>query len=297
MKVTLAQIAPRLGRLADNINRHRELIGAGWADGTDLLLFPELSLTGYLLRDYTAQVALTTAELTKAFAAVPAGERDLDVVLGFVELSAGGHCYNAAAWLHLSPARPPALVHVHRKVHLPTYGMFDEGRYFSPGRRCAAFDGPGLGRAGLLLCEDAWHPSSVFLLAVDGPEYEGVTSLITLANSPARGVQDTERETVANLEVWRRLNALWAELYGLTVFHVQRVGVEDQYVFTGGSEILAPGGEPLVQAPLFDEALLSVELDPAALSRRQRSVLPREPAGDVELVRRELARIAREVYR
>lgn len=297
MRVTLAQIAPRLGRLDDNVALHRSLMADAWAGGTDLLLFPELSLTGYLLRDYTSQVAISVDELVARLDGLTPGPGPLEVVVGFVELSAGAQCYNSAAWLRLLPGGPPEVLHVHRKVHLPTYGMFDERRYFNPGRRYAALDSPSLGRAGLLICEDLWHPSSVFVLAVDGPAFEGMRALVGLTNSPARGVTDTESCTTANVETWRRLNALYAELYGLLVFHVQRVGVEDQYIFSGASEVLAPSGEVLLRAPLFDEAVLSVDLEPAELLRRQRSVQPRALAEDVELVRRELARIGGEVYR
>jgi predicted amidohydrolase len=298
MKATLAQIAPRLGRLEVNLAQHRQLLGEAWVAGTDLIVFPELSLTGYLLRDHTAHVALTVAELAASLAGLSAGERAMDAAVGFVELSAGHQCYNSAAYLHFAPGESaPQVVHVHRKVHLPTYGMFDERRYVNPGRRYRAFDAPLLGRCGMLICEDLWHPSSVFVMSVDGPNFEGMEVLLGLANSPARGAQDTEQFTVANVETWRRLNALYAELYGLVVFHVQRVGVEDQYIFSGGSEIVAPGGEPLARLPLFDEAVVTVDLDLAEMSRWCRSVSPRALAEDVDLVRSELARIERGVYR
>jgi predicted amidohydrolase len=298
MRVTLAQIAPRLGRLADNLAAHRQILAEAWAGGSRLVVFPELSLTGYLLRDYTSEVALTVEELAAHLAAVaaPAGAGPLEVVLGFVELSPGRQCYNAGACFELAPDAAPRLVHLHRKVHLPTYGMFDERRYFNPGRRYQAFESPSLGRCGLLICEDLWHPSSVFVLSVDGPAFEGAGVLLGLANSPARGLTDTERFTVGNMETWRRLNALYAELYGLLVFHVQRVGVEDQYIFSGGSQILAPGGEVLLEAPLFDEAIVSAEIDPAAVLRPHRSANPRALAEDVDLVRRELERIGSAVY-
>ncbi|NUQ00251.1 MAG: carbon-nitrogen hydrolase [Armatimonadetes bacterium] len=298
MKVMLAQIAPKLGRLDDNLELHRRIIAEAWASGHDLVVFPELSLTGYLLRDHVPNVALAAEELTGLFGGLGDGrERPLEVVVGFVELGASYRCYNAAALLRLKPAQPPGRLAVHRKVHLPTYGMFDERRYFAPGRTFRAFQSGVLGRAGLLICEDLWHPSSAYVLSVDGPCNEGIQALIGMANSPARGVADTTHDTVANLETWRRLNGLYASLFGLVLLHCQRVGVEDSYVFTGGSEVLAPGGEVLARAPLFAEQLLSAELDIDSLVRWHRSVSPFTMADDLDVVRRELERVSVEAFR
>ncbi|MBI5832927.1 MAG: carbon-nitrogen hydrolase [Armatimonadetes bacterium] len=298
MKITLAQIAPGLGRVEENLARHRELIAAAWAEGVDLLVFPELSVTGYLLRDDTARVARSTEQLIGELRGIAPGDKPLDVVLGFIELSAGRQCYNAAVYLRYEPGQAtPVLVHRHRKVHLPTYGMFDERRYVNPGQRLAAFDSPVLGRAGLLVCEDLWHPATVYTLSVDGPGFEGMGVLLGIANSPARGVDNTEGFTTANLETWRRLNRLYAEIFGVLVVHVQRVGVEDQYIFTGGSEIVTPSGDTLLAAPLFDEAILSVEIDTELWLRAHRASSPRALGESVHVVRRELERIGSEVYR
>lgn len=298
MRARLAQIAPRLGRLDDNLELHRGIVAEAWADGCDLVVFPELSLTGYLLRDHVPQVARPAAALVEMFDGLGEGHtRPLEVAVGFVELSGGYHCHNSGAYLRLNPGGGAELLHVHRKVHLPTYGMFDERRYFAPGRDLRAFDSDTLGRAGLLICEDLWHPSSAFVLSVDGPLNEGICALVEIANSPARGVQDTDRFTVANLETWRRLNWLYAKLFAVVVFHCQRVGVEDSYVFTGGSEVLGPSGEPLARAALFDEELLTVELNPSELVRWQRSVSPFSMHEDLDIVQRELERVRQEVQR
>lgn len=298
MKATLAQIAPKLGRIDDNLARHRDILTSAWAAGGELVVFPELSLTGYLLRDHVPHVALTAAELAALFTGLgAAGAAPLETVVGFVELSRGCRCYNSAAYLRLSPGAEPVVVAVHRKVHLPTYGMFDERRYFAAGRRFRAFETGALGRTGLLICEDLWHPSSAYVLSVDGPQLEGIRGLVGIANSPARGVQDTSQGTVANLEVWRRLNWLYARLFGVVLLHCQRVGVEDSYIFTGGSEVLAPGGEVLARAAMFDEELLEVELDVADSVRWHRSVSPVTTSEDLEVVRRELDRVVAEAFR
>ena len=297
MKATLAQIAPKLGRFEDNLELHRSIIQDAWAAGRDLVVFPELSLTGYLLRDYVPHVACTAAELTERFTGLGADlGAGLDVVVGFVELSAHYQCFNSAAYLRFEPGARPELLAVHRKVHLPTYGMFDERRYFAAGRTFRSFETPALGRTGLLICEDLWHPSSAYVLAVDGPRFEGVQAILAVANSPARGVRDTSQHTVENLETWRRLNWMYARMFGVLVFHCQRVGVEDSYIFTGGSEVLAPGGEPLARAALFEEELLDVEVDVDARLRWHRSISPFTMADDIDIVRRELERIEREAF-
>jgi len=298
MKATLAQIAPKLGRFDDNLELHRQIVAEAWQAGRDLIVFPELSLTGYLLRDHVPHVAHRADEVAARFAGLGTGaSRGLDVVVGFVELSDHYQCFNSAAYLRLEPGAPPKLQAVHRKVHLPTYGMFDERRYFAAGRTVRAFDAPVLGRCGLLICEDLWHPSSAYVLSVDGPRFEGVQAIVAVANSPARGVQDTDHDTVANLETWRKLLWLYAKLFGVLILHCQRVGVEDSYIFTGGSEVIAPGGESLAKAPLFDETLLEVELDLSATLRWHRSLSPFTMADDIDLVRRELARIEQEAFR
>lgn len=297
MKATLAQIAPALGRLDDNLELHRKIIRDVWAADSDLLVFPELSVSGYLLRDHVPHVAMAATELVQALDGLHGGSSPLEVVVGFVELSAGYQCYNSAAHLLLRPDQPPQLLAVHRKVHLPTYGMFDELRYFVPGKRLCAYDTPLLGRTALLICEDLWFPSCVHLLAVDGPHFEGCQTLIGVANSPARGVSDIEHDTVSNLEMWRRLNRVYAELFGLVVLHVQRVGVEDSYIFTGGSEIIAPDGELLCRAPLFDEAIVSAEFDLTEHLRWHRSLRPLALSEDFHVLRQEMDRVAHGMYR
>lgn len=297
MKITLAQIAPKLGRVEDNLQLHRQILSDVWSAGGDLVVFPELSLTGYLLRDYVPEVALSADQLVGLFDGLGLGrQRPLEAVLGFVELSRGRQCYNSAAHLSLEPGGRPRLLKVHRKVHLPTYGMFDEQRYYAAGHSLRAYDTPLLGRTGLLICEDLWHPCTAYVLSVDGPGLEGSQTLIGIANSPARGVADTDHDVPANIATWRRLNALYAQLFGLVVLHVQRVGVEDSYIFSGGSEIVLPTGHVCARAPLFDEHLLTAELDLAAELRWHRSSAPMDLADDFDLVRRELHRIAAEAF-
>jgi len=295
VKVLLAQIAPRLGRWEENWERHREILREAAERGVDLVIFPELSLTGYMLKDFVPEVAVHR-EVLATWLEPMAGEleKPLSVVIGFVERSTAHRYYNAAAFLHLSPSGTVRLVHVHRKVYLPTYGMFDEMRYWRAGREFRAFEAPLLGRCGLLICEDLWHLTSPYLLSLDGPGLEGARCLIGIANSPARGATDLQRFTTANAEIWRMLNRIYALLLGCVVFHCQRVGVEDNFIFTGGSEIVVPTGETLGQAPLFEEAFLEAEVHVEDWVRRAQNQTPPMVLENVDLVLRELERIHRE---
>ncbi len=276
-RVRLAQLAPRLGDVAANLASHIEIAEAAAGDGIDLLVFPELSLTGYYLRDLTSEVALTREAPTLARLA-RISER-VSLVVGFVEESPQYGLFAAQAFFEGG-----RLHHVHRKVYLPTYGMFDEGRYLSPGRTVAAFD-TRCGRMGLLVCEDIWHPVLPFLLA-----QQGMHTLIVTANSPTRGVA---AEGLAIRDTYAAMLATYARLFQVYVVMSNRVGYEDGVNFWGGSSVVAPGGEVVAQAPLFQPALLDAEVAPAEV-RRARMLAPLVEEEDVELAARELRRIADE---
>src|SRR6266850_2569803 len=158
MKIALAQTAPKLGDPGTNLKRHLELVRRAKLKGADLVVFPELSLTGYMLQDLVPEVAEETGRGARLRALAAASKR-IGIVAGFVERAPGILYYNAAG-LFLGGA----LQHLHRKVYLPTYGMFDEGRYFAAGDTFQTVD-TSWGRTGLLICEDFWHLSSSWLLA------------------------------------------------------------------------------------------------------------------------------------
>jgi len=160
VRVALAQIAPRLGDTQANLEKHAHAVKAARSEKAGLVVFPELAMTGYLLRDQVPDVAMS--ESSRAFKAVLALSRSIDVITGLA-LEGPDHTFSNAA-IYASQGR---LVHVHRKVYLPTYGMFDEGRDFASGEVVRAFDAP-FGRAGMLICEDAWHPTCAWLAVQDG---------------------------------------------------------------------------------------------------------------------------------
>lgn len=273
----LAQIQPKLGRVRDNLMLIEESIGQARATGADLVIFPELALTGYFLKDLVPEVALSldSPELTR----LKALSRGIAVVVGFVEVTPDYQFYNSAAWFE-----DGELTHLHRKVYLPTYGLFDEQRYLGRGERFRAFD-TRFGRVGLLICEDMWHLSAPYLLTMDG-----ATTLVCLSSSPGRGVNEEELESAL---AWRTLTAATARFLTCRVLYVNRVGYEDGVVFWGGSHAVAPSGAVAAAAPVFEPSLTPALLPDADL-RRERIASPLLRDENLCVTLRELSRIDRE---
>lgn len=175
-------------------------------------------------------------------------------------------------------------MHLHRKVYLPTYGLFDEQRYLGRGDRFRAFD-TRFGRVGLLVCEDMWHLSAPYLLAMDG-----ATTLVCLSSSPGRGVEHGELGTAT---AWRNLTSSVARFLTCRVMYVNRVGYEDGVGFWGGSHVVAPSGDITVTAPEFEVALTMARLTEAEL-RRERIASPLLRDESLCVTLRELGRIDQE---
>ncbi|GGJ06241.1 carbon-nitrogen hydrolase [Alicyclobacillus cellulosilyticus] len=273
-KVALGQVRPVLGDVAANVEKHLAWAARAREEGASLIVFPELGLTGYQVQDLTLDVARPPAH--PDIQRLVAASQDLDIVFSFVEESDEHLFYVACAY-----AAEGRMVALHRKVFLPTYGMFDEGRYVAPGRRFAAFP-TRFGRAGMLICEDAWHLTSPYLLALDGAHL-----LILPASSPARSVQD--EEGFGSQSFWRKLLEVYARLLGVHILFVNRVGFEDGVGFFGGSFVMAPDGERIAEAPVLQEALVTAEVD-LTLLRRVRYTTPILRDEKPELVLRALER-------
>jgi predicted amidohydrolase len=269
-------MTPVLGALAPNLEAHHAAIDRAAADGVDLLVFPELSLTGYHLRDLVPEVALRLD--SPQVAELAARSERISLVVGFVEETPGFNFHNAALYLEGGEVQ-----HVHRKVYLPTYGMFDEERYFGAGREARTFD-TRHGRTGVLICEDVWHPSLPYVCACDGMQ-----QLIVPANSPARGAS---LEQPASARSYDHMLCTYAELFQCYVCFCNRVGCEEGVTFWGGSRVVAPDGAVVAQAPLLDPAELTVEMDPG-LVRRERARTQLLSDERIELTLRELQRIRR----
>jgi len=279
-RVALAQIGPTLAHLERNVELHLRQVEAARQAGAEVVIFPELSLTGYFIRDMVPDLALTrTAPQLRDLldAAGPMG-----VVAGFVEESPQHRFYNAAFW-----GEGGQITHVHRKVYLPTYGLFDEQRYFAAGDRFVAFPTARFGRVGILICEDLWHISAAAIM-----QAEEVDMLICMANSPTRGV---DGEVPRITQTYQTIASAFAQLLGCVVVLVNRVGFEDGLCFWGGSLVVGPDGRLLGQAPLWDEALEIVAFDPLDL-RRQRIVSPLARDERLLVTVEEFNRIKRQRY-
>jgi predicted amidohydrolase len=258
--VALAQIAPRLGDVAANLDRHLELVGEAGSGGAALIVFPELSLTGYFLKDLVPDVALR--EQSDEVQRLAAAAQAVDVVVGCVLESDDGRFYNAS--LYLSGGR---VHHVHRKVYLPTYGLFDEARYLAQGDRFRAFAAPLAAatpprpwQAGMLVCEDMWHPTAAALLA-----REGVELFLCPSASPGRGV--VRGNALGTARSYDAMTRTYAQLYTAYLLYCNRVGFEDGIGFWGGSRAVGPDGRLLDDPAGSDECLLLHRIDLAAVRR------------------------------
>lgn len=276
LSVGVAQINPRLGDLQANLAQCERLVRQARERGLDLLVFPELSLTGYHLRDMVATVALCldSPEVQQ----LKEWSRQVAFVVGFVEESTDFRFYNVAAYFAEGELR-----HLHRKVYLPTYGMFDEQRYFARGDQVRTFALPW-GRSALLVCEDLWHPSTAYLAALDR-----ALLIICPSSSPLRGISDGESQD-DNARYWELINRAYAETFGLFLVYANRVGFEDGVGFWGGSEILDPFGQRLAKGKYYEEDIITAELSLDAV-RRKRIVSPLLRDEDINLTINELTRI------
>lgn len=279
MKLTLglAQINTVLGKPEANLEKHLVLAQQAAQAGADLLIFPELSLTGYVLQDLTPAVAHRPQADDPLFRPLLQASKNIDLLVGFVEEDTRNRFYIAAAYLSGGEVR-----HVHRKVYLPTYGLFDEGRFFAWGDAIQAFE-TRFGRAGVLICEDFWHASPPYLLWLDGADLFLFTSA-----SPGRGLN---KAPILESARWvEHINRAYASLFTAFVAHTNRVGYEDGLNFWGGSTVFDPNGELIVQAPYFEEGVTLAELDLNQL-HRTRARLPLLRDERTALVQRELNRI------
>jgi predicted amidohydrolase len=279
LRVGVAQLDARPGELAANADR---LARAAAETEADLLLTPELSLTGYDLRDTALSLArpVTPGEpLCGPFERLAASPGLL--LAGLVERGNDDVAYNVTVLLERGVVRA-----LHRKVYLPTYGMFDEGRYFGCGERLQPVPLPGGWLAGVLICEDFWHPSLAWLLAA-----AGIDVLCVAAAAPGRGVwAGGEHGDFASSESWERIARTTAQLFGIYVLLANRVGVEGGVTFAGGSLVVGPSGDVLARASSDAESVLLVQLDPDALAQARRPGFHGRDERP-ELVARELRRL------
>ncbi|GMR09410.1 MAG: carbon-nitrogen hydrolase [Anaerolineae bacterium] len=279
IRLAVAQIDTVLGDVEANLEKHMARIDEAVQAKADLVVFPELSLTGYALQDLTAAVARRPMADDPIFQTLLQASQRTDLLVGFVEQDERHRIYNSAAYLSQGE-----ILSVHRKVYLPTYGLFDESRFFAWGDSIRAFD-TRFGRLGVLICEDFWHASPPYLLWLDGADV-----LLFISASPGRGL-DTE-QALESARWVEHVAQAYASLFTTFVTNVGRVGFEDGLGFWGGSVVFNPHGERVARGPYHEESLFIAELDLHQLNRA-RTRLPLLRDERTELVQRELVRIRR----
>lgn len=278
-KAGIAQIDSQLGELSHNFQLHLEMVKQARGAGVALLVFPELSLTGYFLGDRVPRVALPRHAPMVLELAQAAG--DMTVVFGFVEEGPGAQYYNVAV-----AARQGRLLHLHRKLNLPTYGRLEEGKLFAQGQRVEVFELAPPWTASLLICADLWNPALVHLAM-----QQQATLLLAPINSVRGGVSD-EFSSAAGWDLTLRFYAM---MYGVPVLMANRVGLEGDGHFWGGSCIVGPRGDILAQAAGDSPCLLTAELDYHAV-RQARFELPTLRDANLPLVQREVTRLLRQSH-
>jgi predicted amidohydrolase len=277
LNIALAQINTHLGEVTANLDKHLELIHQAQAAGAELIVFPELSLTGYCLQDLVPSVAHRASVDDPVFRPLLEASQNIDMVVGFVDEDHRHRFFIAAAYLSGGK-----VVNIHHKAYLPTYGLFDEGRFFAWGDEVQAFD-TKFGRVGILICEDFWHASPPYLLWLDGADLFLFTSA-----SPGRGLG--KQPALESARWVEDINRAYSSLFTSFVVHSNRVGFEDGLNFWGGSTIYDPNGELVSRGPYHEEALLVSEIDLNQL-HRTRARLPLLRDERTALTMRELDRI------
>src|SRR4051812_541872 len=261
--LALAQFQPRKGDYAGNLAR----IGAVLAQAASLdprlqlVCFPESAMTGYFLEGGVREHAVTTGRLAADLHAVYGDRPPIDVCIGFYEVWRN-KLYNSALYLSLGEATP-LVRHVHRKVFLPTYGLFDEERFVERGRDIRAFD-TRWGRAAILVCEDAWHSLTGTIAALDGAQL-----IIVPSAPPARGAWPKTDEVPgpASVSRWERLTRDMADEHGVYLALANLVGSEAGKQFPGCALLAGPKGEVRARGPLWEEALVVATIDLADVTR------------------------------
>ena len=280
VNIGLAQMYPKLGDVRANLETHLDTIAKAKEQGVDLVVFPELSMTGYQVQDLVPEVAIRASQNDPIFKQFLDASEGIDIVVGFVHEDVRNRFYIADAYISGGE-----VLHVHHKLYLPTYAMFDESRYFAQGNSVRAFD-TRFGRIGMLICEDFWHMSPAYLLWMDGADI-----FIFNSASPGRGLDEQSRLEGSR---WVELvNQAYGSMFTSYILHCNRVGYEDGKVFWGGSSVVDPNGEFMTNGLYFDEKLIIQEIDLNQL-HRTRARLPLLRDERPGLVRRELTRILSE---
>jgi predicted amidohydrolase len=275
MKIAMAQTSPILGNVKANMTTMLDLMHEH-SGKADLLVFPELSLTGYMLKDQVHDVAITPDSREMNEVCQAAKDLNIDVMFGFVEDGKGDRVYNSAAFI-----KDGGVSTIQRKIYPTTYGIFEEGKYFARGKKVRTAQA-GSYTTSMLICNDLWHPSLPHIAA-----HKHTSLLVGLINSPEGGLGSTYSSSIG----WERVAQFYAGIYGCYVVIVNRVGQEGDISFYGNSKIIDPYGHVIDQCPFNDEATQICEIDLKKV-KELRKILPIMRDEDVELTIRHYQEIA-----
>ena len=252
-KLRIAQIDCTLANFDENLALHCSLAEQAIRDSADAIAFPELSLTGYNVQDAAQDIAMHIEDAR--FDPLRELSRKICIICGGIELSDDYGVYNSAFMFEEGIGQS-----IHRKIYLPTYGMFEELRYFSAGQQIKAVTSKRLGRIGVAICEDFWHVSVPYLLA-----HQGAKLLFVLMSSPLRMSPGSGNPAIVTQ--WQTIASTYSFLFSSYVACVNRVGNEDSFTYWGNSSVTGPEGTILCAAPLFKPYIMDAVLDVTEVKR------------------------------
>jgi predicted amidohydrolase len=277
MRIGMAQTHPVFGDVQANVAKTLQLMQQK-KEEVDLIVFPELSLSGYLLKDKLYDVALSLESPEIKEICETSRETQVSVVIGFVEEGKGDIIYNSAALV-----KDGQLSMVQRKIYPPTYGIFDEGKFFAKGK-CVNTDRIGSFDVSTLICADLWHPSVVHIAA-----HKSISLLIGIVNSPEGGLGSNYSSSIG----WERVGQFYSGIYGCYVVLVNRVGKEDTVSFYGNSMVIDPHGNIIERCPYIQEDFRICEIDIKHVKAIKR-ILPTMRDEDAHFTIRQLSKIVDE---
>lgn len=245
MKLRAIQFSPILGDISKNLDFHLERIAEAIEDGVELIIFPELSLSGYHLKDIVYEVSLNSD--SKEVRELKKISQNIDVIVGAPYEEIPGIIYNSA--IYFSGGK---IVHIHRKVQLPNFGMFQEEMIFKPGREFKIFSIKGF-NVGILICREILFPINAYLYYLQYSDF-----LIGISNSPHRALKE---DGFASLKLWETLGYVYSVFYHQNYLFVNRCGYEDGVGFAGGSFLARPGMGIVEKLVYFDSGILNIEIN------------------------------------
>jgi predicted amidohydrolase len=274
MKIRICQTSPKFFDIYENVNDAIEIIEDAKEHQVDLVVFPELSLTGYFVKENYHNVALTleSDEIQRLVDCT----KDIGIVIGFIEESESSNFYNSALI-----AIDGKIHSTHRKLNLPNYGLFEERKYFCSGKSVPIFRHKGFNIAPMI-CNDLWHPSLPYLAVSKKADI-----ILGIINSARESMGDE----FSNIESWRTINTFYSRIFGVYMVCVNRVGTEtienSEFNFWGGSAIYDPFGSKIAECSFDDIEILDVAISRDIL-RKKKVLLPYLRDDDPYFTHREL---------